>query len=983
MTAYVTHLRGVLQGLSAKALLALAAAALPALVIAGLLGVTLITAAGEAERDFDEANTAARHLANLRVLVETERGLVTRIPAELELDKLDQFAAQITAASSDIRAELDRLATNNRVVADAMLRDIRAVRLEMDLIARRILDAARSFSQTAALELVHGPFESASVKLAVLLGMVGGNVDRIVEDARSHLRESSQWAWRLTTLALIVALAAVGFGLWLMRRQLVQPILGLTGDVLRIRESGRLDIEHDANLSGRHDEVGTLAKSFYAMLGELAGARRQLIATSQAEIAKQAGRLQTALSNMAQGLCLFDDQQRIVVANQRYAEMYGLPLESVRAGTTLREILQARVARGVYSDVEGQKFVEQGVAGFRREVSEILALSDGRFIAVMRRPLANGGLVSTHEDITERQRLHAQVEKQNRLLTEHEQLLQLQNLQFDAALANMSQGLCMFDAEQRLVVCNDRYLHLYGLRPEQVTLGKTTLGDIVQMRIANGLYAGATPAEYMRERIAPVVAGSDVTHVLSDGRVMAISRRPMPNGGWVSTHEDITERRRSEAKIAHMARHDALTDLPNRVLMREKLEDALCGERHEDRSLAVLMLDLDRFKEVNDTLGHPAGDALLKGVAGRLRDCVRETDAVARLGGDEFAIVQCASDPSGESAVLAKRILEVLQAPFDLQGHQASIDTSIGIALAPADGTDADCLMKNADLALYRSKSDGRGTYRFFEPEMDQRMQARRRLEQDLRNALLNGEFSVHYQPLINLERDEVCGCEALIRWQHPERGNVPPADFIPLAEETGLIVPIGEWVLRQACKDASAWPEHLKIAVNLSPVQFRSRNLAEMVINTLAAAGLSPQRLELEITETVMLDDENEAFTTLRRLHDIGVRIALDDFGTGYSSLSNLRKFPFDKIKIDRSFVSDLSSANVDALAVVRSVARLGVSLGMATTAEGVETKEQMDRVRAEGCTEMQGFYVCAPAPAEEITRLLRSSARKPASAA
>ena len=983
MTAYATRLRSLMQGLGAKALLALAAAALPALVIAGLLGATLITAAGQAERDFDDANTAARHLANIRVLVEKESGLITRMPAELDLDKLGQFAAQITAANSDIEVELGQLAANDRVVSEAMLQDIRAARLEIRQAAQRILSAARSFSQTTALELVHGPFTSASAELVTLLDAVGRNVDRIVEEARLHLRQGSQWAWSLTTLALVTALAAVGFGMWLMRRQLVQPILGLTSDVLRIRDSGRLDIDHDTSLSGRHDEVGTLAKSFYGMLSELAEARRQLIATSEAEIAKQAGHLQTALSNMVQGLCLFDNQQRVVVANQRYAAMYGLPLESVKPGTTLREILQARVARGIYTDVEAENFVEQGVAGFRRQVSEILALADGRFIAVMRRPLANGGLVSTHEDITERQKLHAQVEQQNRLLTEHEQLLQLQNMQFDAALANMSQGLCMFDAEQRLVVCNDRYLHLYGLRRNQVTLGKTTLRDIVRMRIDNGIYAGATPVEYMRERIQPVLAAADVTHVLSDGRVMAISRRPMPNGGWVATHEDITERRRSEAKIAHMARHDALTDLPNRVNMREKLEHTLSGEGHEDRCLAVLMLDLDRFKEVNDTLGHPAGDALLKTVAQRLRGCVREMDTVARLGGDEFAIVQCVRDPATESAVLAKRILEVLQVPFDLDGHQASIGTSIGIALAPADGADPDSLMKSADLALYRSKSQGRGTYRFFEPEMDQRMQARRRLEQDLRNALLSGEFSVHYQPLINLERDEVCGCEALIRWQHPERGNVPPADFIPLAEETGLIVPIGEWVLRQACRDAAPWPEHLKIAVNLSPAQFRSRNLADMVINTLAATGLSPQRLELEITETVMLEDEEVAFCMLRRLHDLGVRIALDDFGTGYSSLSNLRKFPFDKIKIDRSFVKDLSSANVDALAVVRSVARLGVTLGMATTAEGVETREQMDWVRAEGCTEMQGFYVCAPSPAEEITRLLKSSSRKPASAA
>jgi predicted signal transduction protein with EAL and GGDEF domain len=303
--------------------------------------------------------------------------------------------------------------------------------------------------------------------------------------------------------------------------------------------------------------------------------------------------------------------------------------------------------------------------------------------------------------------------------------------------------------------------------------------------------------------------------------------------------------------------------------------------------------------------------------------------------------------------------------------------TSIGVAIAPQDGEDPDQLLKNADLALYRAKSEGRGTYRFFEPEMDQRMQARRGLERDLRNALLQGEFVLHYQPLVNLERNEICGFEALLRWHHPERGSFPPSEFIPLAEDTGLIVPLGEWVLKQACSEAATWPDHLKIAVNISPVQFKARNLADVVLRTLAAAGMPPHRLELEITESAMLQDQETAFSQLTRLHDIGVRIALDDFGTGYSSLSNLRKFPFDKIKIDRSFVSDLSAANVDALAVVRSVAQLGVSLGMATTAEGVETEEQLERVRAEGCTEMQGYFICPPSPASEIERLIERECR------
>jgi diguanylate cyclase (GGDEF)-like protein len=532
----------------------------------------------------------------------------------------------------------------------------------------------------------------------------------------------------------------------------------------------------------------------------------------------------------------------------------------------------------------------------------------------------------------------------------------------------------MFDGQQRIILSNEQYAKMYGLSSEQVTPG-TTLRQILEHRIANGDLGSKSVEEMLRSMLSHAPYGQKkgtYTSRLDDGRWIAVSVEPMANGGTVTTHEDITERRRSEARIAHMARHDALTDLPNRTLLRERLEEALSGElRDDDHPTSVLMLDLDRFKEVNDTLGHPAGDALLKTVAERLRGCTRKSDTVARLGGDEFAVIQRAKDSAIEAEALSKRILEVLSAPFDLAGHQASIGTSIGIALAPMDGKDPDSLMKSADLALYRSKSEGRGTYRFFEPEMDERMQARRELERDLRTAIIRREFALHYQPLVNVERDEVCGFEALLRWAQPERGNMLPDDFIPLAEETGLIIPIGEWVLREACAEAAGWPDHLKIAVNLSPAQFKSRNLVQTVVNSLASAGMPANRLELEITESAMLQDEDGAFVTLKQLHDLGVRIALDDFGTGYSSLSNLRKFPFDKIKIDRSFVSDLSAANVDALAVVRSIAQLGVSLGMATTAEGVETYDQADQVRAEGCTEMQGYFICPPSPASEIARL------------
>jgi diguanylate cyclase (GGDEF)-like protein len=559
-------------------------------------------------------------------------------------------------------------------------------------------------------------------------------------------------------------------------------------------------------------------------------------------------------------------------------------------------------------------------------------------------------------DLVERQKLVAQLEHQN--------------MRFQAALANMCQGLCMFDADANLVVANDRYAEMYGLSREIIQPG-TPFRRILESRIAMGAYVGSNPEKYIRERLAAVrerVASTKI-QTLSDGRVFAISHQPMSDGGWVATHQDITDQRRSEAKIAHMALHDALTDLPNRSLLNERLEQALAHVKRGD-IVATHLLDLDHFKNVNDTLGHAVGDKLLQAVAGRLGALIRETDTVARMGGDEFAIVQVALEQPADAATLATRIIEAISAPYDIDGHQVTVGTSVGIAIGPNDGVDPDQLMRNADLALYRGKSEGRGIYRFFEPGMDLELKARRALECDLRNALVEGQFELYYQPVINLGHGNITGFEALIRWIHPERGIVPPAEFIPLAEEIGLIVRIGEWAIRQACATVAAWPDDVTVSVNISPAQFRNPGLVQAVIMALADSGLPARRLELEITETVLLEDSEATLSTLHRLRDLGVKIAMDDFGTGYSSLSYLQSFPFDRIKIDRSFVKDITSAS-GSLNIVRAVASMAKGLGMAATAEGVETQEQLETVRSEGCTEMQGFLFSRPRPVHEIEQM------------
>jgi len=395
----------------------------------------------------------------------------------------------------------------------------------------------------------------------------------------------------------------------------------------------------------------------------------------------------------------------------------------------------------------------------------------------------------------------------------------------------------------------------------------------------------------------------------------------------------------------------------------------------------VLCLDLDHFKSVNDTLGHPIGDELLKVVAERLRRCTREHDTIARLGGDEFAIIMTAMDQPTDAAALARRIRDSITKPYELDGHQIVADISIGISVAPLDATEPDQLLKNADMALYGAKADGRGAYRFFEPEMDAKMQQRRELELDLRKALVNGEFELYYQPLVDLQSNEINGFEALIRWNHPVRGLISPAAFVPIAEETGLIIPLGEWVLRRACEETAHWPGDLKVAVNLSPSQLKSRNLVQVVMSALANSGMAATRLQLEITESVLMQNTFSTLATLHQLRELGVQIAMDDFGTGYSSLSYLRSFPFDKIKIDRSFINDLSNG-AEPLAIVRAIASLAKSLSMISTAEGVETEQQLEKLVAVGCTEMQGHIFSQARPAEEIVRLFLPVAKAAAAA-
>jgi len=557
-----------------------------------------------------------------------------------------------------------------------------------------------------------------------------------------------------------------------------------------------------------------------------------------------------------------------------------------------------------------------------------------------------------------------------KLLEQHRmsrERLTLEKQRLDRAVNNMTQGLLLVDASQQLVVCNQRYIEMYGLAPEVVKPG-CSFREVIAHRKQTGSFTGDVD-QYVALVLRDIHVRNSMVVDTADGRSIQIVNEPLADGGWVATHEDITERRRIEERITHLAHYDALTDLPNRTMFHEHLRGELAAIA-DGEELAVHYIDIDEFKGVNDALGHLVGDELLKSVAESLRSCAGPTDFVARLGGDEFAIVQSAVSSQDQVIELVARVFASIRAPFDCMGHHLTTDASIGIALAPGHGTALDQLLKNADMAMYAAKSAGRRTYRFFEPEMDAKVRERRQLEIDLRHAIACGELEVFYQPCLSLKDDRITGCEALVRWRHPERGMVSPAEFIPIAEDTGLINEIGEWVLATACRDAAGWPDDIRLAVNVSPVQFKSGTLALKIMAALAASNLPASRLELEITEAVLIRDDDTALAILHELRAIGVRIALDDFGTGYSSLSYLHRFPFDKIKIDRCFVEDIAGPDGSA-SIVQAVVNLASARRMATTAEGVETEEQQRLLRALGCTEMQGYLFSAAKTADKVVEL------------
>jgi diguanylate cyclase (GGDEF)-like protein/PAS domain S-box-containing protein len=679
---------------------------------------------------------------------------------------------------------------------------------------------------------------------------------------------------------------------------------------------------------------------------------------AQQRLESEKQRLDTALNNMTQGLVLYDASARILTFNQRYIDMYGLSTDVVKPGCHYYELIQHRKDTGSY-DGDVRAFCDP----IMRDVAQgkvnrsIMESGDGRAFAIVNKPLAHGGWVATIEDITERRKLEQERDRNYAFLRE--------------IIDHIPTQITVKDAgDRRYVLVNSVAETQFGLSRDEI-VGKS-VSELFAAELASRITADDDKGLQTKEGL--FIDEHLWQTKLFGPRFITSKRIAIRDSAGeprylINVVEDVTERRRADEKIAHLAHYDALTDLPNRVLFREQIEREL-RKANQGEQFALLYIDIDEFKGINDSLGHHVGDELLKTVATRIRGCIEPGDLIARLGGDEFAVIQTAIGSTADVENFVARVYEAIRQPCQCLGHQLSTDASIGIALAPKDGTELDQLIKHADLAMYAAKAGGRRIHRFFESAMDASAKARLTMEQDLRQALVDGSFEIHYQPLVDLRRDEVSGCEALLRWRHPERGMISPAEFIPVAEDTGLINELGDWVLRTACAEAATWPDHIRLAVNVSPVQLKCQTLALKIAGALAATGLKASRLELEITEAVLIRDDEAALAILHQLRAVGVRIALDDFGTGFSSLSYLKRFPFDKIKIDRCFVSDISETDGSS-SIVQAVVNIAAALHMTTTAEGVETEAQRELLRRLGCTEMQGYLFSAPKPAAQVRPL------------
>ncbi|HEX4410842.1 MAG TPA: EAL domain-containing protein [Xanthobacteraceae bacterium] len=775
----------------------------------------------------------------------------------------------------------------------------------------------------------------ADDQIDLLVNYTAGDGFLYRQAARAAVARDQQFNVAGTLLALVLSALVA----WALARRIVGPVAVASNVAERIA-AGKLDV---AIPRSGTDELGALLAAMGVM-------RDNIKAMMDREVEQRRSaqaRLADALESSPEGVVVVDSDDSIVLANAQAADLLGVAPRLLKPGTSLAQLEPA---------LQGSSDAEHVLMRCDRDLhaTREALMADGRWLRISRSPTRDQGFIFLCSDISR--------------LKQQESSLRQSNMLLDAALENMSQGLCLYDAQNRLEIFNRRFLEIFRLPPERIKSG-ISYKEVLEISVPLNNGATRSVDQLLAEHVGFLREKAFGPHLydLYDGRVVSCLYSVTADGRWVATYEDVTERRQAEAKIIHMARHDALTNLPNRVLFKDKMEQALA----RGDELAVMFLDLDRFKGVNDSLGHPVGDALLCAVTERLQRVVPGADTVARLGGDEFAVVQSNSSPN-DTRDLAARIIDTMIEPFEVHGHQVVIGTSIGIAIAPADGNEPDQLLRNADMALYRAKADGRGTYHFFQPEMDAQMQERRTLELDLRKALLAEEFELYYQPLVDAGTGKVTGFEALLRWNHPERGLVSPDDFIPVAEEIGLIVPLGDWVLKQACREAMTWPGKLTVAVNLSAVQFRNPALALSVVSALGQSGLAASRLELEITESVLLLDDRSVLDALHQFRDLGARICMDDFGTGYSSLSYLRSFPFDKIKIDRSFICELGKES-DAVSIIRAVIDLGSSLGMITTAEGVETEEQLDIVRSEGCMQVQGYLFSRPVPAAQLPALLQ----------